>query len=95
MLSCVDVGEAKDCSKGKYVAYTSNGYQGFGYPVIVFCSSYFTELPTHRDMMAKLDANQSQEQVNGYNLRSQGETYEHLLLKNVLLILAISIYYAP
>ena len=75
-LSCID--EANECN-GNFAAYFDSTNRKYGYPLVVFCPEFFTKLPSHSDVVAKIDGNKDLQQ-NLANMRSRATTFLHELL---------------
>lgn len=75
-LSCID--EGNSCGD-KYAAYFAPKNHDYGYPLVVFCPAFFTQLPSHGDVVAKIDGNKDLQQ-NLANMRSRATTFLHELL---------------
>ncbi|KAL8885017.1 MAG: hypothetical protein Q9205_005625 [Flavoplaca limonia] len=75
-ISCKD--EKNDCGDTT-PAYTANGEKQYGYPLVVFCPVFFTKLPSHSDVVAKIDKDKNLQQ-NLANMRSRATTFLHELL---------------
>ncbi|KAL9598124.1 MAG: hypothetical protein Q9219_004680 [cf. Caloplaca sp. 3 TL-2023] len=75
-ISCKD--ELNECGDTT-PAYTANSVKKYKYPLVVFCPVFFTKLPSHSDVVAKIDKNKNLQQ-NLANMRSRATTFMHELL---------------
>jgi hypothetical protein len=77
-LSCIDELQSKPCGLGPVNAYYTPDKR-YGYPLVVFCPRFFSELPSLDDAIKKVDNNPDLKQ-NSMNIQSQATTFMHELL---------------
>jgi hypothetical protein len=77
-LSCIDELQSKPGGLGPVNAYYTPDKR-YGYPLVVFCPRFFSELPSLDDAIKKVDNNPDLKQ-NSMNMQSQATTFMHELL---------------